>query len=47
VVHDLTSRTTVELSAAVDGAFSRDGVLWWATGDQDDIRWHTLDLRTV
>jgi hypothetical protein len=47
VVHDLTAKRTVELSAAVDGAFSRGGVLWWSTGDQDTTVWHTLDLRTV
>jgi hypothetical protein len=47
VLHDLAERRTVELSAAVDGAFSRNGVLWWSTGDQDTMVWHTLDLRTV
>jgi hypothetical protein len=37
----------VDVAAGVDGAFSRAGVLWWSTGDQDSIVWHTLDLRTV
>ncbi len=47
LVYDLRADRTVDLSPAVDGAFSRNGVLWWATGDQDSLIWHTLDLRTV
>ena len=47
LVYDLKDSRTVDLSAAVDGAFSRAGVLWWATGDQDSLVWHTVDLRTV
>lgn len=47
LVHDLEENTTVELAPAVDGAFSRGGVLWWATGDLDSTTWHTLDLRSV
>ncbi|MFI5938470.1 hypothetical protein [Actinoplanes sp. NPDC051494] len=47
VVYDLAADRTVGISTAAEGAFSRNGVLWWATGDQDSLRWHTLDLRTV
>jgi hypothetical protein len=47
LVHDLRTDRTVEITAAADGAFSRGGVLWWATGDQDSLVWHTVDLRTV
>ncbi len=47
LVHDIATGRTVDLSPAVDGAFSRGGVLWWSTGDLDSIVWHTLDLRTV
>ena len=47
LVHDIRARRTVDVAAGVDGAFSRAGVLWWSTGDQDSIVWHTLDLRTV
>lgn len=47
LVYDLTTGRTVDLHPAVDGAFSRGGVLWWSTGDQDSIVWHTVDLRTV
>ena len=38
---------TVDLHPAVTGAFTRGGVLWWSTGDQDSLVWHTLDLRTI
>jgi hypothetical protein len=47
LVHDLSTGRTIDLAPAVDGAFSRGGVLWWATGDQDSLVWHTVDLRTV
>jgi hypothetical protein len=47
LVYDISTRRTVDLHPAVDGAFARGGVLWWSTGDQDSIVWHTLDLRTV
>ena len=47
LVYDIRAGRTVDLSPAVDGAFCRNGVLWWATGDQDSLVWHTVDLRTV
>lgn len=47
LVYDIRTRRTVDISPAVSGAFSRGGVLWWSTGDQDSTVWHTLDLRTV
>jgi len=47
LVHDITTGRTVDVDPAVNGTFSRGGVLWWSTGDQDHIVWHTLDLRTV
>jgi hypothetical protein len=47
LVYDIARKRTVDISAEVSGAFSRGGVLWWSTGDQDNIVWHTLDLRTV
>ena len=47
LAYDAGTRRTVDISAAVTGAFSRGGVLWWSTGDQDSIVWHTVDLRTV
>jgi hypothetical protein len=47
LVHDIKTGRTIDVSPAVDGVFSRAGVLWWATGDQDSLVWHTVDLRTV
>jgi hypothetical protein len=47
LIYDLEADRTVDITAAADGAFSRGGVLWWATGDQDSLVWHTVDLRTV
>ncbi|MET0495307.1 MAG: hypothetical protein ABW000_19470 [Actinoplanes sp.] len=47
LIYDLEAGRTVDVSAAVSAAFSRNGVLWWATGDQDALVWHTLDLRTI
>ena len=47
LVYDIAAARTVEVSPAVDGAFSRAGMLWWSTGDGDSLVWQTLDLRTV
>jgi len=47
LVYDLKTGRTVDVGAVVSGVFARGGVLWWSTGDQDNLRWHTLDLRTV
>ncbi|MBO3736953.1 hypothetical protein [Actinoplanes flavus] len=47
VVHDLTTGRTVNLAAAADLAATKDGMLWWSTGQQEAAVWHTLDLRTV
>lgn len=47
LVYDIATGRTVDVSAAASAAFSRGGVLWWSTGDQDTTVWHTIDLRTV
>ncbi|GAA0520602.1 hypothetical protein Ade02nite_94460 [Paractinoplanes deccanensis] len=48
VVYDIATGRTVDVSAKADGAFSRGGMLWWSTSTADDeITWHSLDLRTV
>ncbi|HEU4349027.1 MAG TPA: hypothetical protein VFR35_14715 [Actinoplanes sp.] len=47
LVHDLGTGRTVDLSASASGAFIRNGVVWWSTGDQDHLVWHTVDLRAV
>ncbi|MCO8277955.1 hypothetical protein M1L60_46025 [Actinoplanes sp. TRM 88003] len=48
VVYDITTGRTVDIAPDADGAFARGGMLWWSTADEDEqITWHTLDLRTV
>jgi hypothetical protein len=48
LVYDASTSRTVEISAAVDGAFTGGGLLWWSTGGNDDeVAWHVLDLRTA
>jgi hypothetical protein len=47
LVYDLVADRLVEVSPAVDGAFSRAGVLWWSIEKDDGTLWHTVDLRTV
>ncbi|MBG0567207.1 hypothetical protein [Actinoplanes aureus] len=47
LVHDLVAGRSVTLAAAADLAATRDGMLWWSTGDPDAAVWHTLDLRTI
>ena len=47
VVFDISSGRTVALSAAADGAYTRNGMLWWSTGGPDNAVWHSLDLRTA
>ena len=47
VTYDLRTGRTVDVSAAAAIAFARGGVLWWSTGDQQTLTWHTLDLRTA
>jgi hypothetical protein len=47
LVYDITTERTVLVDPAADGAFTKGGMLWWSTGDQDTIVWHTIDLRTV
>lgn len=47
LLYDLGTGRTVQLNPAVIGAFSRNGLAWWATGDQETPTWHVLDLRTL
>ncbi|MBU2669197.1 hypothetical protein KOI35_37370 [Actinoplanes bogorensis] len=48
VVYDIATSRTVDVATDADGAFTRNGMLWWSTttGDEE-ITWHALDLRTV
>ncbi|WP_250009962.1 hypothetical protein [Actinoplanes sp. M2I2] len=48
IAYDIATGRTVDLAPDADGAFSRGGMLWWSTATADEeITWHTLDLRTV
>jgi hypothetical protein len=47
LIYDIATGHTVTVSAASAGALARDGVLWWSTGEPDNLIWHTIDLRTV
>nr|GID88818.1 hypothetical protein Ade03nite_77420 [Actinoplanes derwentensis] len=47
LVHDLETGRDVPLAVAADLAATKDGMLWWSTGDQEIAVWHTLDLRTI
>jgi hypothetical protein len=47
LVYDIATKHTVDISADVNGAYSRGGILWWSTGDQDAVTWHSIDLRTL
>jgi hypothetical protein len=46
LVYDAATGRTVDVAPAAHGPATRNGVLWWSTGDETTI-WHTLDLRTV
>ena len=48
VVYDIATGRTVDVAPASDGAFARGGMLWWSTSTEDEeITWHTVDLRTA
>jgi hypothetical protein len=47
LVYDLSTGRTITLTSAAVNAYTRDGILWWSTGDLETTIWHTLDLRTV
>jgi hypothetical protein len=47
LVFELASRRTVEVSPDAGRVSYRNGVLSWATGNQDTFVWHTVDLRTI
>ena len=48
LVHDITTKRTVDLSVAATAVHCRGTVLFWSTGDSPETTvWHTLDLATV
>jgi hypothetical protein len=47
-LHDLSRDRDVLVEDSATGTVSsRDGFLWWSTGDNEAIVWHLLDLRTL
>lgn len=47
LVYEITTRRTVQISPDAGKVSYSNGVLWWATGNQETFIWHSLDLRTV
>lgn len=46
-VYDLVKQQTVRVADGVGMIQTRNGVLWWSTGADTDIVWHTLPLRAI
>lgn len=47
LVYDLSTGRTILLSPGASAAFGGHGVIWWSTGDDETVMWHSLDLRTA
>ena len=47
-LYDLSTSRAVLLDEATSGSTgSRNGFLWWSTGDNETMLWHMLDLRQL
>ncbi|GAA2805719.1 hypothetical protein [Crossiella cryophila] len=46
-LHDLHSRRLAVLAADPGTVQARGHLLWWSTGDNAELTWHALDLRSV
>jgi hypothetical protein len=46
VVYDIATSRTVLVAPQAGDVCTHDGMLWWSTG-QNDLIWHTLDLRAA
>ena len=47
VLYDIKGGRTVSVASGVDVIRARQGVLWWSTGADADLTWHSLDLRQL
>jgi hypothetical protein len=47
LVLDLATHSTIEVSPEAAKVSYGNGVLFWATGNQQSFIWHSLDLRTI
>jgi hypothetical protein len=46
-LYDLTHRRLVVITPAAANAGARGDYIWWATGDNETLAWHALDLRAL
>jgi hypothetical protein len=47
MLYDIKRRQSVTVADRVGMVLCRGGVLWWSTGENENVVWHTLDLRTL
>ena len=47
VLYDIAKDRTVAVATEVDMIRARHGVLWWSTGTETELVWHSLDLRDL
>lgn len=47
LLYDIEGRRAVLVDEGVGQVISRNGVLWWSTGDNETLAWHALDLRAL
>jgi hypothetical protein len=47
MLYDIARKRAVPVSPAATNAGGRGEFLWWATGDNETLAWHGLDLRTL
>ncbi|MEN3310590.1 MAG: hypothetical protein V7603_6792 [Micromonosporaceae bacterium] len=46
-LYDIVRRRAVVLTPAASNAGARGDYVWWATGDNETLAWHGLDLRSL
>ncbi len=46
-LYDITSGRTDLVAIDIDNVHASGGILWWTTGDGDDVEWHAIDVRTL
>ncbi len=46
-LYDIAHHETVLIEPATTNAVAKGDFLWWATGDNETLAWHALDLRTL
>lgn len=47
VLYDISAARMVAVASGVDVIRARQGVLWWSTGSDASLTWHSLDLRRL